>query len=250
MCSTLELQSTKLSLLQPNKSQLLSTWMSGCVCVCMCVWPVKAFVCFLSCSGECGDAAGIGDAESAARGESLSALGKAGLQLAPAMCKSQWVPQHSVQEASRLIDWDAHHQRHPSFIPTTTSSSSSLLPPLACSCSESTCASLHFFFSFLPRPASSHTQQASPHPPSTNKKGEDNTPHLDGLNWDWTVFFLFCFFVVVFLQCVHGCCTWGVSPSLGSSRATHLQSLQMSAHSPRVIYYLFIIIVPLRLRLL
>ena len=35
--------------------------------------------------------------------------GKAGLQLAPAMCESQWVPQHSVQEASCLIDWDEHH---------------------------------------------------------------------------------------------------------------------------------------------
>lgn len=40
-------------------------------------------------------------------------FGEGGLQLAPVMCKSQWVRQHSVQEESCLIDWDAHYHRHP-----------------------------------------------------------------------------------------------------------------------------------------
>lgn len=152
-------------------------------------------MCFLSCSGECGDAAGIGDAESAARGESLSALGKAGLQLAPAMCKSQWVPQHSVQEASRLIDWDAHHQRHPSFIPTSSSSSSCLFL-----LRKHMCFSPFFFFFFYPD-LLHHTQQASLHPLSTNKKVK-TTHHtlMDLTEIEHAVFLLLLLFFVCFFS--------------------------------------------------
>lgn len=78
--------------------------------------------------------------------------GKAGLQLAPAMCKSQWVP--ALSAGGELVDWLG-------CTPPTPPPPQSPPPPpplLACSCSGSTCASpaLHFFF-FLPRPALLHT---------------------------------------------------------------------------------------------
>lgn len=69
-----------------------------------------------------GDAAGRSDAACTAPGRSLCLLREG---WAPAgsrcvfACKSQWVLQHSVQEASCVIDWDAHHQRpryHPPLL--------------------------------------------------------------------------------------------------------------------------------------
>lgn len=96
-------QRAKLSSIQWNKQQLwllkcgflsLSTfccWIRGC-CLFRWCWECCTRRVFVCCE-------------------------KAGLQLALSMCKSQWVPQHSVQEASCLIDWDAHYQRQHPLLP-------------------------------------------------------------------------------------------------------------------------------------
>lgn len=73
-------------------------------------------------------------------------------------------------------------------------------PPLACSCSESTCASLHFFFFFYPD-LLHHTQQASLHPLSTNKKVK-TTHHtlMDLTEIEHAVFFVVVVFCLFFFH--------------------------------------------------
>lgn len=97
-------QRVKLSSIQWNKQQL---WLLKCVFLSLstfCCW-IRGCCLFRWC-WECCTRRVFVCSE------------KAGLQLALSMCKSQWVPQHSVQAASCLIDWDAHHQRqHPPSSP-------------------------------------------------------------------------------------------------------------------------------------
>jgi len=80
------------------------------------LFAVESHLTGTSLAAECGDAAGISDAESTAGGEFLSALGKLGsswLLLCVYMQKSEG-PQHSEEGASWLIDWDAQPpQLHP-----------------------------------------------------------------------------------------------------------------------------------------
>lgn len=99
--------------------------------VCLCCW-IRGWCWYQRCWEGC-------------TRQAFVCFGKAGLQLADVMCKSHWVRQHSVQEESWLIDWDAHYHRHP-----LRSSTPPPRRPPVCSCSGSTCACLHFLNPDLP----------------------------------------------------------------------------------------------------